>query len=75
MSDHPLLENFDAARYGRFAEVPSRQELERYRFLDDIDRELVAKLRGDHNRLGFALQLVAILGQRRPTTPWSCSTS
>ncbi len=60
MSDHPLLEDFDAARYGRFAEAPSRQELERYCFLDDIDRELVAKRRGDHNRLGFSLQMVTV---------------
>lgn len=60
MPDDPRLEDFDATRYGGFAEAPSRQELERYCFLDDMDRELVAKRRGDHNRLGFALQLVTV---------------
>ena len=49
--------NDDQAVYGRFAGPPERAELERFFFLDDADRALVARRRGDHNRLGFSLQL------------------
>jgi TnpA family transposase len=34
--------------------------LERFFFLDDADRERVARHRGDHHRLGFGLQLVTV---------------
>ena len=52
-----FLSDAEAAAYGRYDGGPSREELDRVFFLDNADRELVEKRRGEHNRLGFALQL------------------
>ena len=42
----------DEGGYGRFGAL-SRVELERFFYLDDEDRKLIAGRRRDYNRLGF----------------------
>jgi hypothetical protein len=44
-------------RYASFAADPSPNELAQYFHLDRSDWEILDGLRGDHNRLGFALML------------------
>jgi hypothetical protein len=56
-----FLTKAEAAAFGRYGgEPPAREVLDRFFFPDDADRELVARHRGDHHRLGFALALVTV---------------
>ena len=58
--DKPFLTAKQLAAYGKFEGSPSSEELERFFWLDDEDRKLVGKRRGDASRLGFCLQLTTV---------------
>jgi hypothetical protein len=49
-----FLSDEQVAAYGHFTGELPAGELERFFYLDDADRDLVARRRSDHHRLGFA---------------------
>lgn len=57
-----FLSDQEAAAYGSYGASVSQADLESFFYLDDADRRLLAKakLRGDHNRLEFSVQLATV---------------
>src|SRR4051812_1110901 len=55
-----FLSDDEAAAYARYTGTPSQAELAKVCFLDDEDLKLIARRRGPHMKLGFALQLVTV---------------
>lgn len=71
-----FLSDQEAAAFGRYGDSVSQADLEQFFYLDDANLKLVAGLRGDHNRLGFSVQLATarfvgrFLADPRPARKW-----
>ncbi|WP_326822870.1 DUF4158 domain-containing protein [Streptosporangium sp. NBC_01756] len=71
-----FLTDEQAEAYGTFTAAPTRPELERFFFLDDDDRDLIARRRTDAHRLGMAVQICTVryigrfLGEDPLAVPW-----
>nr|WP_234321306.1 DUF4158 domain-containing protein [Streptomyces katrae] len=74
-----FLTDDQAGTYGKFAEEPTRPESERFFFLDDVDRDLIALRRTKHHQLGFALQRCTVrymgLSSTATSTSWAVTAS
>ena len=55
-----FLTDEQAGAYGRFVGEPTGPELERFFYLDDGDRNLIALRRTSSHQLGFALQMCTV---------------
>ncbi|MGI5122779.1 DUF4158 domain-containing protein [Marinactinospora thermotolerans] len=60
-----FLSDEQAAAFASFQGAPTRDELGKYFFLDDVDRQRAASKRRDHNKLGFGVQIGVVRYLRR----------